>query len=51
METHSGLSRVALLERLSQVPNFSILNELSDAELLAQYCEVLVAIAPDPKKD
>ena len=45
MEAHKGLSRSALLERLAQAPDVDVLKDLSDADLLAEYCEVLVAAA------
>jgi hypothetical protein len=43
-----GLPRATLLERLSAAPKFADLTQLSDGDLLAEYCEMLVAAAPEP---
>jgi hypothetical protein len=54
MEAHKELSRETLLERLAHSPQFEMLKDLSDDELLAEYCEAMVAsfeasgIKPDP---
>jgi hypothetical protein len=50
MEQHKGMPRATLLERLANAPNFDRLLGLSDADLLAEYCEALVGVAPDPQK-
>jgi hypothetical protein len=43
MEVNKALPREALLERLKAAPNFEEVKTLSDSELLAIYCEGLVA--------
>ncbi len=50
METHKGLPRTVLLERLSQAPNLDELKQLKNQDLLAEYCERLVAAVPNPQK-
>jgi hypothetical protein len=50
MDTHKGLSRAVLLERLGKPADFDPLQVVNDADLLAEYCEALVAATPDPKK-
>ncbi len=50
MEANKGLTRAVLLERLAQAPNLDELKKLNDEDLLAEYCEGLVAAAPDPQK-
>jgi SEC-C motif len=42
MEANKGLSRSTLLERCIAWPRFEELKELSDPELLAEYCEGMV---------
>jgi hypothetical protein len=49
MEANKGLTRQALLERLSSAPNLGALSELSDVDLLAEYCEALAAATPELK--
>lgn len=43
MEAFKGLSREILLERLAAAPNFECLKNMADADLLAEYCERMVA--------
>jgi hypothetical protein len=43
MDVNNGLSRENLLERVSKAPQFEELKKLSDGELLAEYCEAMVA--------
>ena len=50
MEANKGLTRPTLLERLTRAPNFDALRKLSDTDLLAEYCEGLVAAVPNPQK-
>jgi hypothetical protein len=47
MEANKTLSRATLLERLGKLPDFDLL--VSDTDLLAEYCEALVAMAPNPQ--
>jgi hypothetical protein len=49
LEANKGLSRAALLERLSISCGTNILKDKSDADLLSDYCEALVAMTPEPK--
>jgi hypothetical protein len=39
IESYKGLSRAALLERLSKAPDFDGLKDLTDSDLLIDYCE------------
>ncbi|HEX4411114.1 MAG TPA: SEC-C domain-containing protein [Xanthobacteraceae bacterium] len=48
VEASKELSRATLLQRLSRPLDFD--PQVSDADLLAEYCEALVAAAPDPTK-
>jgi hypothetical protein len=50
MDAHKTLTRARLLERLAQAPDFAKLQLLSDADLLGEYCERLVAAVPAPQK-
>jgi hypothetical protein len=50
VEANKGLSRATLLQRLGKSADFDPLGAISDTELLAEYCEALVAAAPDPAK-
>ncbi len=50
MEVNKGLSRAVLLQRLSAGGDADALNNKSDAELLSNYCEALVAAVPDPNR-
>ncbi len=43
MEANQGVSRDALLERVAAWPHFEQLKSMSEAELLAEYCEGMVA--------
>jgi hypothetical protein len=38
------------LQRLGKSADFDPLGAISDTELLAEYCQALVAAAPDPAK-
>jgi hypothetical protein len=49
MEANKGLSRAVLLERLSAGGNSDALQHKSDADLLSDYCEALVAATPEPQ--
>jgi hypothetical protein len=51
MEANKGLSRAALLERLGKPAEPDPMQIASDTDLLAEYCEALVAAVPDPKKN
>ena len=48
MEANKGLSRATLLQRLGRPADFD--PQVSDQDLLAEYCEALVAAAPYPAK-
>jgi hypothetical protein len=50
MEANKGLSRVTLLQRLRKPADFDLHGAVSDTDLLAEYCEALVAAVPDPAK-
>lgn len=50
MEANKGLSRATLLQRLGRPADFDPHGEVSDADLLAEYCEALVAAVPGPAK-
>ena len=50
MEANKGLSRQTILESLATAPDFAALQGLSKADLLAEYCERLVAITPGINK-
>jgi hypothetical protein len=50
MEANKGLPRAVLLERLSGGGNVGALKDKSDAELLSDYCEAMVAATPDPNQ-
>jgi hypothetical protein len=50
VEANRGLSRATLLERLSRPADFDPHGAVSDADLLAEYCEALVAAVPSPAK-
>jgi hypothetical protein len=50
VEANKGLSRATLLQRLGRPADFDPLGVVSDADLLAEYCEALVAAVPDPAK-
>jgi hypothetical protein len=41
--SYKGLDRATLLERLATHPNAASFAEMSDDELLAEYCEGMVA--------
>jgi len=49
VEANKGLSRATLLQRLGR-PAEDPHGAVSDADLLAEYCEALVAAVPDPAK-
>jgi hypothetical protein len=49
VEANKGLSRATLLQRLGRPADFD--PQVSDADLLAEYCEALVAAVPDPAKE
>jgi hypothetical protein len=46
MDSYKGLSRAALLERLATHPNAGSFAEMSDDDLLAEYCEGMAAASP-----
>jgi len=48
VEANKGLSRATLLQRLGRPADFD--PKVSDEDLLAEYCEALVAAVPDPAK-
>jgi hypothetical protein len=48
VEANKGLSRAMLLQRLGRPADFDPHGAISDADLLAEYCEALVAAVPDP---
>jgi hypothetical protein len=48
VEANKGLSRAMLLQRLGKPVDFD--PQVSDADLLAEYCEALAAAVPDPAK-
>ena len=48
--TKSMLSRATLLQRLGRPADFDPNGEVSDGDLLVDYCEALVAAVPDPAK-
>jgi SEC-C motif len=50
VEANKGLSRATLLQRLGKPADFDPHGAVSDADLLAEYCEALVAALPDPAK-
>ena len=50
MEANKGLSRATLLQRLRKPADFDPQEAVSDTDLLAEYCEALVAAVPDPAK-
>jgi len=43
IEVNKGLSRETLLERVANAPHFEALKKMSASELLAEYCEAMVA--------
>ena len=43
MEAYRGLSRDELLKRLAAAPNYENLKNMNDVDLLAEYCEGMVA--------
>ena len=49
VEANKGLSRATLLQRLGRPADFDP-HGVSDTDLLAEYCEALVAAVPDPAK-
>ena len=49
METHKSMDRATLLQRLGKPANFDPLGLVRDTDLLAEYCEALVAAVPDPQ--
>ncbi len=49
VEANKGLSRATLLQRLGRPADLDP-HDASDADLLAEYCEALVAAVPDPAK-
>ena len=50
MEANKGLSRATLLQRISGRDLPDLDPQVSDTDLLAEYCEALVAAVPDPAK-
>jgi hypothetical protein len=48
VEANKGLSRATLLERLGKPADFDPNGAVSDEDLLAEYCEALVAAVPAP---
>jgi hypothetical protein len=50
VEANKGLDRATLLQRLGRPSDFDPHGAVSDADLLAEYCEALVAALPDPAK-
>lgn len=50
MEANKGLSRATLLQRLGKPADFDPAHAVSDTDLLAKYCEALVALTPNPVK-
>jgi len=50
VEANKELSRATLLQRLGRPADFDPNGAVSDADLLAEYCEALVAAVPDPAK-
>ncbi len=46
MDSYKGLSRATLLERLATHPNAGSFAEMSDDDLLAEYCEGMTAASP-----
>jgi hypothetical protein len=50
VEANKGLSRATLLQRLGRPADFDPNGAVSDEDLLAEYCEALVAAVPDPAK-
>lgn len=48
VEANKGLSRATLLQRLGRPAGFD--PQVSDVDLLAEYCEALVGAVPDPAK-
>jgi len=50
VEANKGLSRATLLQRLGRPADFDPHSTISDADLLAEYCEALVAVVPNPAK-
>ena len=46
MYSYKGLSRATLLERLAMHPNAGSFADMSDDDLLAEYCEGMVAASP-----
>jgi hypothetical protein len=48
VDANKGLSRATLLQRLGRPADFD--PKVSDGDLLAEYCEALVAAVPDPAK-
>jgi hypothetical protein len=50
VEANKGLSRATLLQRLGRPADFDPLGVVSDADLLAEYCEALVGVVPNPAK-
>ncbi|MFZ3351431.1 MAG: SEC-C domain-containing protein [Xanthobacteraceae bacterium] len=50
IEANRGLSRAILLQCLHKLADFDPLGIVSDEDLLAEYCEALVAAVPDPAK-
>jgi hypothetical protein len=50
VEANKGLTRATLLQRLGRPADFDPHGEVSDTDLLAEYCEALVAATPAPAK-
>jgi hypothetical protein len=50
VKANKGLSRATLLQHLGRPADFDPNGAVSDEDLLAEYCEALVAAVPDPAK-
>lgn len=50
VEGNKGLPRAMLLQRLGKPADFDPQGAVSDTDLLAEYCEALVAAAPSAAK-
>lgn len=46
MESYKGLDRATLLGRMANHPSTSLFPDMNDDELLAEYCEGMVAASP-----
>jgi hypothetical protein len=46
MESYKGLDRLTLLGRLANQPNAASFNDMSDDDILAEYCEGMAAVSP-----